>query len=71
MKLVMFISFLLVLSLCSSGLEEGHEVAENKVEELYGHKMMDYPGPHPDPRDNPPPPPPPTDEENIMENSVN
>lgn len=33
--------------------------------------MMDYPGPHPDPRDNPPPPPPPTDEENIMENSVN
>ncbi|KAH0922178.1 hypothetical protein HID58_022196 [Brassica napus] len=53
------------------GLEEGHEVAENKVEELYGHKMMDYPGPHPDPRDNPPPPPPPTDEENIMENSVN
>ncbi|KAH0864579.1 hypothetical protein HID58_081790 [Brassica napus] len=53
MKLVMFISFLLVLSLCSSGLKEGDEVAENKVEELYGHKMMDYPGPHPDPRDNP------------------
>ncbi|WZZ81136.1 hypothetical protein YC2023_101708 [Brassica napus] len=34
-------------------LKEGDEVAENKVEELYGHKMMDYPGPHPDPRDNP------------------
>ncbi|KAL0713920.1 hypothetical protein Bca4012_020898 [Brassica carinata] len=65
MKLVVLISFLLMLSLCSSGLKEGHEVAENdlyssnKVEELYSHTMVDYPGPHPNPRNDPVPPPPP------------
>ncbi|CAN6896865.1 unnamed protein product [Brassica oleracea var. botrytis] len=75
MKLVVFISFLLMLSLCSSGFGEGHEIADNdlyssnKVEELYSDRMMDYPPTGPNPGHDPTvPPPPPSDEENMMEN---
>ncbi|KAG2329548.1 hypothetical protein Bca4012_020901 [Brassica carinata] len=78
MKLVVFISFLLMLSLCSSGSVEGHEIADNdlyssnKVEELHSHRMMDYPPTGPNPGHDPTVPPhPPSDEENMKENYVN
>ncbi|KAF8104877.1 hypothetical protein N665_0166s0059 [Sinapis alba] len=76
MKLLVFISFLLMLSLCSSGSVEGHEIADNdlfssnKAEEVY--RMMDYPPTGPNPGHDPKVPPPPhSDKENSMENYVN
>ncbi|XP_024013783.1 uncharacterized protein LOC112087883 [Eutrema salsugineum] len=66
MKLVILMSFLLLLPLCSSGFEEDHGVAHtdqyslNKVEET-NPVIMDYPDPCPNPRHDPtksPPPPP-------------
>ncbi|CAA7056003.1 unnamed protein product [Microthlaspi erraticum] len=69
MKLVVFMSFLLMLSLCSSGFDQGHHgvtdhsdpYSSNKVEETI-YRTMDYPDPGPNPGHDPkiPPPSPPT-----------
>ncbi|KAL9294396.1 unnamed protein product [Arabidopsis thaliana] len=71
MKLVVLISFLLLLPLCSSGFGDGHGVTHtnqyslNKLEESIP-TIMDYPEPGPNPIHDPtkpgygrPPPPPP------------
>ncbi|VVB05044.1 unnamed protein product [Arabis nemorensis] len=58
LKLVVLISFLLLLPLCSSGFEQNHGIAHteqysiNKVEEtIVG--IMDYQEPGPNPRHDP------------------
>ncbi|CAA0385243.1 unnamed protein product [Arabidopsis thaliana] len=60
MKLVVLISFLLLLPLCSSGFGDGHGLEESIP------TIMDYPEPGPNPIHDPtkpgygrPPPPPP------------
>ncbi|KFK34216.1 hypothetical protein AALP_AA5G115900 [Arabis alpina] len=57
-KLVVLISFLVLLPLCSSGFEEDHGVLHteqyslNKVEETF-EGIMDYPEPGPNPKHRP------------------